>query len=144
MGNETSALAPSLLVAMPQLLDPNFTRSVVLLCEHNDQGAMGLVVNRPTATRASQIVRLDPPAAEESSLTVWVGGPVEPERGFLLLLGEQSEGAKICPGLYLSASVDRLRSLMESPEAPSRGRLLVGYAGWGPGQLDRELAASFW
>jgi len=143
MSNETGSLAPTLLVAMPQLQDPNFARTVVLLCEHGAQGAMGLVVNRRSGTFASQIVQLDPPLERESSLEVWIGGPVEPERGWLLVADGSLDGTEICAGLYLSASLERLRQAMESP-APSRCRFLVGYAGWAPRQLDTELAASAW
>jgi len=144
MDDAVTSLAPTLLVAMPQLQDPNFTRSVVLLCEHRDAGAMGLVVNHPTETRASQIVNLDPPVKDDSGLEVWIGGPVEPERGWLLVGDHSAEGLEICPGLFLSASVDLLRSKMEDAEGKARCRFLVGYAGWGPKQLDRELAASAW
>ena len=114
MLHERSSLAPSLLVAMPQLVDPNFTRSVVLLWEHRDEGAMGLIINRPTETLASQIVQLDPPVENESDLTVWIGGPVDPTRGWLLIAGGERDGSEIIPGLYLSASVGRLRQAMES------------------------------
>ena len=144
MLHERSSLAPSLLVAMPQLVDPNFTRSVVLLWEHRDEGAMGLIINRPTETLASQIVQLDPPVENESDLTVWIGGPVDPTRGWLLIAGGERDGSEIIPGLYLSASVGRLRQAMESNENAEQCRFLVGYAGWGERQLDTELAASAW
>ena len=144
MPTDNSPLAPSLLVAMPQLVDPNFARAVVLLCEHHDKGAMGLVVNRPTETRASEILQLDPPLARESNLPVWIGGPVDPTRGWLLLADSEADGAQICPGLYLSASVACLRQVMEAEIPQPRCRFLVGYAGWGPRQLDSELAASAW
>lgn len=129
---------------MPQLTDPNFARAVVLLWEHRDEGAMGLIVNHPTETRASQIIQLDPRVEGTGDLDVWIGGPVEPTRGWLLLAGQDADGAEICPGIYLSASLDRLRRAMESNETASRCRFLVGYAGWGPKQLDNELAASAW
>lgn len=144
MVNEPASLAPSLLVAMPQLQDPNFTKSVVLLCEHRDDGAMGLVVNRPTDALASQIVQLDPAPPDDSGLGVWIGGPVEQSRGWLLYADEIGEGIQILPGLYLSASIDVLRRVMTGPQAGERCRFLVGYAGWGPKQLDHELAASAW
>jgi putative transcriptional regulator len=144
MSSERSSLAPTLLVAMPQLTDPNFSRAVVLLWEHRDDGAMGLIVNRPTETLASQIVQFDPPLERDSDLEVWIGGPVEPTRGWLLLTGQEADGAEICPGIYLSASLDRLRRAMESNESAAQCRFLVGYAGWGPKQLDTELAASAW
>jgi putative transcriptional regulator len=142
------SLAPTLLLAMPQLADPNFRRSVVLLCQHGPEGALGFVVNRPTDTRAATAVALDPPPRSDSGLTLWAGGPVEPNRGFLLLgrdLGGESE--RITDGLHLTASVEVLRGLIETRPQDlqrERCRLLLGYAGWGPGQLDSELAASAW
>ena len=142
--DQSTALAPSLLVAMPQLQDPNFTRSVVLLCEHHPEGAMGLVINRETGTPASQIVQVDPPPDRDSGLDVWIGGPVDPSRGWLLLGEEVPDSVCIVPGLYLSASGELLRSLIEAEAPPPRCRFLVGYAGWGAGQLDGELAASAW
>jgi putative transcriptional regulator len=130
---------------MPQLNDPNFKRTVVLLCEHSAGGAFGLVLNRPTDTPAARAVQFDPPISGGNSLSLWVGGPVEPERGWILL-GEQPrdvESLRICDGLFLSTSPLLLRRILES-SPPSRTRLLNGYAGWGPGQLDAELAASAW
>lgn len=142
--NQPSSLAPSLLVAMPQLEDPNFNRSVVLLCEHRAEGAMGLVVNNETNTPASHIVELDPPPEGDSGLEVWIGGPVDPARGWLLLGEQVPDSVEVAPGMYLSASRDLLRELMEASELPGYCRFLVGYAGWGERQLDRELAASAW
>lgn len=146
---ETESLAPSLLLAMPQLRDPNFTRTVVLLCQHGPEGAMGFVVNRPTEVRAATAVQLDPPVRGDSGLTLWSGGPVETHRGFLLLGEEPVAGdtERIAEGLHLTASLEVLRELLEldAEELEQRRcRLLLGYAGWGPGQLDAELAASAW
>lgn len=140
-------LAPTLLLAMPQLMDPNFSRSVVLLCRQEDDGALGLVINRPTDTLVSSIVQLDTPPAEESKMSVWVGGPVEPQRGWLLLGFDPGspDALTIGEGLYLSASADVLRALMESEdESEKYGRFLLGYAGWSGGQLENELAQSAW
>ena len=148
MAPATGSLAPSLLLAMPQLQDPNFARSVVLLCEYGPEGAMGFVVNRPTGLRAAEAVSLDPPAQTDSGLELWNGGPVETHRGFLLLGSEATQGSEpIGDGFHLTASLDVLRSLIETtPDDLARRpcRLLLGYAGWGPGQLDSELAASSW
>jgi putative transcriptional regulator len=130
---------------MPQLVDPNFARTVVLLCEHAPEGAFGLVLNRPTGVAAASVVRLDPPVSEGGGLTLWMGGPVEPQRGWILL-GDQSQGSdarRIADGVYLSASPVLLRRVLEERPAP-RARVLAGYAGWGPGQLDNELAESSW
>jgi len=144
------SLAPTLLLAMPQLLDPNFHRSVVLLCDHGPDGALGFVVNRPTDVRAAEAVSLDPPPRGDSGLVLWNGGPVDPHRGFLLL-GEpphdDDDSEEITDGFHLTASLDVLRRLIETTPAAlttTRCRLLLGYAGWGPGQLDVELAQSAW
>jgi putative transcriptional regulator len=140
-----ASMAPALLLSMPQLDDPNFRHTVVLLCQHTSDGAWGLVLNRPTGTGAAQVVRLDPPIASDNGLELWVGGPVEPERG-CLLLGEDPhdvEAVQICHGIYISGSATLLRQLLEH-DRPERTRLLMGYAGWGPGQLDAELLESAW
>jgi len=142
-----NSLAPTLLLAMPQMLDPNFARSVVLLCKHEREGAMGLVVNRRTDTLASSLVILEPPPKSDSGLEIWVGGPVEPQRGWLLLGHDpgSDESLAIGAGLFLSASADVLRRLIEDGgEGNTEQRLFLGYAGWGGGQLESELAASAW
>lgn len=145
MAAETrSGVAPALLLSMPQLVDPNFHRTVVLLCEHTAEGAFGLVLNRPTETSALEAVRLSPPPARDGGLALWSGGPVEPQRGWILIGAEpeDTESVTVVPGLYLSTSPLLLRRLIET--APARTRVLTGYAGWGPGQLDAELASSSW
>lgn len=140
-----ASVAPAFLLSMPQLDDPNFRRSVVLLCQHTSDGAWGLVLNRPTGTPAAQAVRLDPPVTRDNGLELWVGGPVEPERGCLLLGHDPHDvdAVEIYPGIFISGSATLLRQLLEQ-EAPQRTRLLMGYAGWGPGQLDAELRQSAW
>jgi len=148
-GESQDSLAPTLLVAMPQLRDPNFSRTVVLLCEHDTRGAMGFVVNRPTETRAADAVAMDPPLRGDSGMRLWTGGPVDQHRGFLLLGADPGGGdsERIGDGFHLTASLAILRTLLEGPApgaARGRARLLLGYAGWGPGQLDTELAQSTW
>jgi putative transcriptional regulator len=142
-----SSLAPSLLVAMPQLVDPNFNRSVVLLCKHNEDGALGLIVNRPLMTTGRVTVNLDPPVSTDRELQVWVGGPVEPERTWILVGHDPDEQEaprmQVSDNLYISTSPSLLRRLLE-PDPPPLVRLIVGYSGWGPGQLEAELHASSW
>jgi putative transcriptional regulator len=134
----------ALLLSMPQLQDPNFAKTVVLLCEYNPDGAFGLVLNRPTNVAASEMVRLEPPVVAGNEMPLWIGGPVEPQRGWILLGDEPRADFKcIREGLYLSTSQDLLREVLEARPAP-RARVLAGYAGWGPGQLDEELAQSAW
>ena len=156
----SSFLAPAFLLSMPQLTDPNFNRTVVLLCRHNDEGAFGLVLNRPLVTSGRVVVNVEPPPAAravrygetistEREIQVWVGGPVEPERSWMLVgdegedEDEEARGVRIADNLYLSTSPGLLRRLLE-PDPPPRTRLVVGYSGWGPGQLEAELHASAW
>jgi putative transcriptional regulator len=152
----SSSLAPALLLSMPQLVDPNFNRTVVLLCQHSDRGAFGLVVNRPLKTSGTVVVevRADAGVAEprtvrssEAELQMWVGGPVEPQRSWILVADDEDAAeearVRIADGLYLSTSPELLQRLM-GPEPPARTRFIVGYSGWGPGQLDAEIQESAW
>ena len=138
-------VAPALLVSMPQLADPNFHRSVILLCEHGPDGAFGLVLNRRTETPAASVVQLSPPVEVDNGLELWVGGPVDPERGWILTGAEptDTESVRVSDGVYLSTSQDLLRQLLANP-SPPHTRLLTGYAGWSAGQLDAELRSSAW
>src|SRR3954451_11306709 len=129
----TSSLAPTFLLSMPQMTDPNYTRTVVLLCKHHHDGAFGLVVNRPLVTSGRVTVNLDPPVSTDRELQVWVGGPVEPQRSWVLVGEEPDEeeemsGLRIADHLYLSPSPDLLRRLL-GPAPPAAARLIVGYSG---------------
>ena len=141
----SESFRPTLLLSMPQLQDPNFVRTVVLLCDFVPEGAFGLVLNRPTEIPASGMVKLEPPVVGGNTLPLCIGGPVEPERGWILLADEppDPEYRTICDGVYLSTSPTLLRRVLTASPAP-RARVLAGYAGWGPGQLDEELAQSAW
>jgi putative transcriptional regulator len=141
----SDAFEPTLLLSMPQLQDPNFSRTVVLLCDYVPDGAFGLVLNRPTDMSASSMVKLDPAVFPGNSLPLCIGGPVEPERGWILLADppEESDYRTVVEGVYLSTSPSLLRRILSASPAP-RARVLAGYAGWGPGQLDAELAQSAW
>lgn len=140
------SLAPALLLSMPQLVDPNFARSVVLLCEHAEEGAFGLIVNKPSEVSAAEAVSLEPPVESPNDLPLLVGGPVEPQRGWILTssVPEGVESRGVGEGLHLSASPLLLRQVLESRPLPRRTHVLAGYAGWGPGQLDAELEQSAW
>lgn len=140
------SLAPALLLSMPQLVDPNFARSVVLLCEHAPEGAFGLIVNRPSEMSAASAVRLEPRIVDPNDLPLLLGGPVEPERGWILTASapEGVDARALGAGLFLSASPVLLRQVLTERPVPRRTHVLAGYAGWGPGQLDAELAASAW
>jgi putative transcriptional regulator len=137
--------APILLLSMPQMADPNFARTVVLLCDYTDQGAFGLVVNRQMTEPAWTLVKTEPPVRVDPELRLWIGGPVEPQRTWVLMsdaLGPDDEQREVCPGVVLSVSHELTLQLLQTPS--SGARVMIGYAGWGPGQLDKEIAASAW
>jgi putative transcriptional regulator len=141
----TDTFRPTLLLSMPQLQDPNFARSVVLLCDFMPEGAFGIILNRPTDMPATSMVHLEPGIGDGNDLPLCMGGPVEPDRGWILTADrpDEPEYRTIVDGLYLSTSPSVLRRVLETRPAP-RARVLAGYAGWGPGQLDDELAQSAW
>lgn len=139
------SLAPGFLIAMPQLGDPNFHRSVVLMIEHGEGGAMGLVINRVAPLTLAEVAKGQAMevAPARAGAPVFVGGPVEPQRGFVLHDSPQvEEKHELLPGLFLSMTLDSLKPLLEDPSA--RLRFCLGYAGWGPQQLDQEIAQGAW
>ena len=138
-------LAPGFLIAMPQLGDPNFHRTVVLMIEHNEEGSMGLVINRASPLTLSQLGKGQKLKVAQalSGQSVFVGGPVEPYRGFVLHDAKDvEEKLELMPGLYLSMTSDALMGLLQMPTV--RLRFCLGYAGWGPKQIERELAQGAW
>jgi len=143
MANES--LAPVLLVSMPQMLDPNFSKTVVLLAEYTAQGAFGLVLNRRMDEPAMTIVTADDPLDIHPQMHLYTGGPVEPTRAWILTAKEHldPEALEVLKGVYLSASPSIVRRTLETAPDPEV-RMIVGYAGWGPGQLDVELAQGAW
>lgn len=141
-------LAGRLLLAMPTLADPNFSRSVVLLCEHNADGALGLIVNRPLRLQLGEILdQLKLPAAgmELGSRPVFAGGPVDTQRGFVLhdAPEEFADSLRIGTDLAVTASETVLDALVHK-KGPRRFLVALGYSGWGPGQLEHELAENAW
>ena len=138
--------APLLLLSMPQMADPNFAQTVVLLCDYTEDGAFGLIVNRRMTEPAWTIVKTEPPIEVDRELRLWVGGPIEAQQTWVLMAdghGLDDEQREIAPGVLLSVSHELTVQLLQEPPS-SRARLIVGYAGWGPGQLDKELAESAW
>jgi putative transcriptional regulator len=137
--------APCLLVASPLLLDPNFLQTVVLMVEHSEAGAMGVVLNRPLPVTVAQICE-DGDMEYNGPLdaAAFYGGPVEPGRGTLLVRGGMpSSGDTV---LDFTDFVSYRRDLLESlaKEAGSNYRLFLGYSGWAPGQLEAELGQQAW
>jgi len=143
----TLRIAPgTLLLSAPALLDPNFMHTVVLLVQHDDDGAYGLVVNRPTDATLGDLLP-EHPALAASPLKVYSGGPVGLDT--LQVLHQAPEqllgGAPIGAGLFLGAGHEDLAGFLAGPGRPSAElRLVVGYSGWGAGQLDAELAQGSW
>jgi putative transcriptional regulator len=147
----TSYLTGRLLVAMPGIDDPRFERAVILMCEHDHAHAMGLTVNRPVEglTVADLLGRLGVEAGPDASPDlVLMGGPVEPERGFVLHTRDVTEcGVNSIPigeDVMLTASREILEVLAGSDRRPRRAAMAVGYAGWDAGQLEREIRENVW
>jgi putative transcriptional regulator len=139
------SLAPGFLIAMPKLGDPNFHRSVVLMIEHNDEGSMGLVLNRPAPLTLAELGKGQKltVATSRTDQAVFVGGPVEPYRGFVLHDADKiGEKVEVMPGLFLSVTSDALKPLLAMDDV--RMRFCLGYSGWGPKQLEREMAQGAW
>jgi putative transcriptional regulator len=136
-------LAPGLLIAVPQLEDPNFARSVVLLIEHSPAGAMGIVFNRPSDIPLLDIGKEQGFPVHPEAGRAYIGGPVSPERGFLLhRRPDMPDSVKVHDGVWLSVSTDSLKPLLEGD--PGIYRLCLGYSGWGPGQLEKEMIVGGW
>jgi putative transcriptional regulator len=143
-----SSLVGQLLVAMPGMRDPRFAKSVVYMCAHSTDGAMGLVLNRvlDTLTFADLLEQLGIPSSEgQRAIRVHFGGPVETGRGFVLHSPDyKQDGTLVVAGeVSLTATVDILRAIAAGA-GPRRHLLALGYAGWGPGQLDGEIRANGW
>ncbi|HLW05156.1 MAG TPA: YqgE/AlgH family protein [Azoarcus sp.] len=137
------------LVAMPTMADPNFTRTLTYIAEHNDQGALGIIVNRPlelTLTTLFERVDLPLHADELATQPVYFGGPVQTDRGFVLHrpIGHWQSTLPISDEIGLTSSRDVLQALSENTDAPRDILISLGYAGWSAGQLEQELAANAW
>jgi putative transcriptional regulator len=144
-----NSLAGQLLVAMPQMLDTRFARSVIYLCAHGGvEGAMGLIINKRlgSLTMGELFAQLDiKPSAAANSRPVYFGGPVEAGRGFVLHTADYSEEAtlRVDANISVTATLDVLRSIGRG-QGPRHSLFALGYAGWAPGQLDAEIQANGW
>jgi len=137
-----------LLIAMPTLADANFSRTVTLICEHNEHGALGVVVNRPTEVRLGTLFEHFDIVTDNEHIAdtlVYAGGPVQLERGFILHapLGAWDSTLTIEDDVGLTSSLDILAA-MAAGEGPARSLVALGYAGWGGGQLEQEIADNAW
>jgi putative transcriptional regulator len=145
---EDGYLTGQLLVAMPQMLDERFAKSVIYLCAHTEDGAMGLVVNKllENIDFPDLLDQLDlSPAPGGDDIRVHFGGPVESGRGFVLHTSDYVQDATmvIDDQIAMTATTDILREIAEG-DGPRNSLLALGYAGWGPGQLDTEIQANGW
>ncbi len=143
-----SFLTGQLLVAMPTLSDPRFAQSVIYVCAHTPDGAMGLVINRPLAKPSFDelLAQLEiEPVPPARRIRLGIGGPVDNARGFVLHTTDWTgEGSlHVHDRLALTASLDVLKVIAEGG-GPREGFLALGYAGWGPGQLDAEIQQNAW
>jgi putative transcriptional regulator len=142
-------LAGKLLIAMPGMGDPRFAQTVILVLANSDEGSMGLILNRPAAklTFAGLLDQLGiPRAAEGRDIRVHMGGPVEQGRGFVLHSGDYPGGnatISVQGGFGMTATLDVLEALAQGA-GPEVAILALGYSGWGPGQLEAEIARNDW
>ena len=138
---DVNSLQGQLLIASPALHDPNFKRTVVLVTEHTDEGAAGLVLNRPSPASVAELVPQLEVLAEDDE-QVWLGGPVQQDA--VLVLGEFVDPDDAAVPLFGSLGFPSLEEPEVVVDATTRRRVFAGYAGWGAGQLEDELAREDW
>jgi len=136
------------LIAMPNMADPYFSRTLTYICEHNDQGALGLVVNRPidmTLQALFERLSLTLRSGEFAAAPIYFGGPVQTDRGFVLHApaGNWQSTLRVGEAIGLTTSKDILEAVGRG-EGPARLLVTLGYAGWSPGQLEHELSQNAW
>lgn len=141
-------LTQHFLIAMPAMTDPHFAKTLTFICEHNDQGALGVIVNRPidmTLHTLLEKIEIAKPAEACKSVPVHYGGPVQIDRGFVLHApaGEWQSTLKVGDAIGLTTSKDVLQAVARG-EGPPQFIVTLGYAGWAPGQLEHELAQNAW
>ncbi len=143
------SLEGKLLIAMPGMEDPRFEKSVVFMCAHSDEGALGLIINKPTpdlefkALLQQLEINVAPPSRD---IRVHFGGPVENGRGFVLHSGDYLSNdatLRVSDAFGMTATLDVLEEIAKGT-GPSSALLALGYAGWGPGQLESEILQNGW
>lgn len=136
------------LIAMPSMADPNFSRTLTFICEHNEQGALGIVINRPTELNLGSLFKqidITLPNPNVAKLPVYFGGPVQTDRGFVLHqpIGSWQSTLVVHDSVGLTTSKDILQSV-GAGKGPERMLISLGYAGWSAGQLEEEIKANGW
>ena len=145
MSEQMKSLRNQFLIAMPQMRDPNFDGTVTYICDHNEHGAMGIIINRPLELRLGDILGQLDLGGQDIDRPVYGGGPVQMERGFVLHSpqGEWDSSLQLSEGVSLTTSKDILAALA-SEQGPEKNLVALGYAGWGAGQLEQEIAENCW
>lgn len=143
-----SSLTNQLLIAMPGMQDPSFSSTVTLICEHNDDGALGIIINRPLNLKLSGLfdqLSVEDANPEAANKPVVSGGPVGTERGFVLHGKEHSfdNTLVVSEDIHLTLSRDVIDAIATG-EGPDKSLVAIGYAGWQPGQIEDELLANAW
>lgn len=144
-----SFLTNQFLIAMPTLSDPFFAHAVAYICEHNEQGAVGIVINHPLELSLGEVLKqmeIDPINAETASLPVLCGGPVHPERGFVLHKpgGTWRSSLEMSSEISVTTSRDILQAIAEEKGPPNDIVISLGYASWSAGQLEQEIRDNYW
>lgn len=146
--NQVTYLNNQFIIAMPGLADPNFSHTVTYLCQHNEEGALGIVINRPTEMTLGEIfkqmkINVTSPGAEDT--LVFAGGPVQQERGFVLhtTCGSWDASMVVSGSISLTTSRDVIEAIAAG-KGPEQYLVALGYAGWGQGQLEQEILANAW
>ena len=143
-----TSLANHLLVAMPSLSDPNFAKSVIYVCEHHVEGTVGLIINRPMRFPLGLVfdqLRIEPNRVEKNHLPLLFGGPIQPERGFVIHrpLGEWRSSLALQDGVTITTSNDIIRAIAED-RGPKDALVTLGYAAWSDNQLEQEVMENVW
>jgi putative transcriptional regulator len=143
-----TSLANQFLIAMPTLMDPNFHRSVTYICEHNANGAMGIVINRSLDLRFGEVLdqmSIDVTDTDALALPVFLGGPVHTDRGFVIHrpMGKWDSTLRVTDKIGLTTSRD-IVAAVAAGKGPKNCLIALGYAGWGAGQLEKEMADNAW
>ena len=145
---EPTHLTNHLLIAMPNLRDPNFEHTVTYICEHNENGAMGIVINRPIDIDIGEVfeqMQIPVSSPEATGARVFLGGPVEEQRGFVLHTqpAKWDSTLRVTDELSVTTSRDILEAMARG-EGPEQALIALGYAGWGSGQLEQEILDNAW
>ena len=149
MDPDNNYLTGKLLLAMPEMGDPRFHRSVVLVCAHDSGGAMGVVINQPnndvTFTNLLRQLEIEPAPGQELDIPVHTGGPVENSRGFVLhpAAYSQADSIQVDDTLAITGTVDMLKTIAQG-NGPRDFLFILGYAGWDASQLDQEIQQNAW